>query len=361
MTSREIDIYTKKTSLTSSRDAGLICLYPFYFMQIFYENVHTCCPDWTKHILGDIKKQSIEEIWNSDTARYIRRQMYSGAWEKICNPCCPILSQYRATGRLIAYDNLEKFDVLSPELISEIRDGKAYLESQPTCFKIDNANACNINCIMCTRNARSDDESLIMSTAERVSPYLPRARVVVLCGSGEPLAIKHTRNLLMKDFSSNKDLKFNLITNALLLPQFWDKIKHQRFGEILISIDAATKETYENIRVGGKWEVLLESLSLIKKCRHKFERITINMSVMRENYREIPLFINLARAYDFNVSFHRLRGMFGNQNIFEMNDCISIQELRDIIQEEERKRGSSEIFWGDLVEFAVMDTSKSGC
>ena len=94
-------------------------------------------------------------------------------------------------------------------------------------------------------------------------------------------------------------MRFDIITNALLLPKFWDKVKHQRFGSLLVSIDAATRETYEKIRVGGRWEALLRSLSLIKENRHRFHPVSINMTVMRSNYREIPKFIDLADSFGF--------------------------------------------------------------
>lgn len=335
-----------------SNKSGLICLHPFHFIQIFYDKIYPCCPDWTKYSIGNIRQQSIAESWNSETARYIRRKMYKGEWEDICNPCCPYIATHRLTGQLISYENLEKYDCLTPELVEEIRNGNEYLKSSPTGFKIDNANTCNINCIMCSRNAHADDPVLIKKTDKEVFKYLPGARVVELTGNGDPFAIKHTKEWLFGDYRYNPHLKFNLITNALLLPNYWDKIKHQRFGSLLISIDAATKETYGKIRVGGSWDTLQRSLSLIKDNRKRFESVTLNMTVMRHNYQEIPAFIAFAESYGFNVSFQRLRGMYGNQNIFEMNDVDALNELRNIIKNIPIKTINVNVFWGDIIEFA---------
>jgi hypothetical protein len=43
------------------------------------------------------------------------------------------------------------------------------------------------------------------------------------------------------------------------------------------------------------------------------------MTVMHSNYCEIPAFIDLARQFGFRASFSCIRGIFGNENIFEMS------------------------------------------
>ena len=83
-------------------------------------------------------------------------------------------------------------------------------------------------------------------------------------------------------------IRINLITNRSLLPKYWEKVKHQKFGTLLISVDAAKKDTYDKIRVGGSWVDLLQTLKLVKENRDRFSSVTINMTVMRHNYREIP-------------------------------------------------------------------------
>ena len=327
---------------------GLICLYPFYNLQIFYKHLFVCCPDWTRQAVGNIRQKTIQEIWNSDKIRYVRRKMYAGEWTSICNICCPYISQYRHSGKTISYDDLENYDVLSPELIKEIRERKDYMDSPPTGFKLDNSNTCNLDCIMCTRKHRNDDNELIKATSLEINKYLPNARSVVLCGSGEPFAITHTRELLYGNYSNNPNLRFSLITNALLLPKYWEKIKHQNFSMILISIDGATKNTYEYIRKGGKWEDLIKSLALIRDNRNKFAVVSINMTVMRSNYKEVPAFIEFAREYGFTATFQKVRGSFGKENFFRLKDEKCIGELADIVKSY-TNQNHQDIFWGDLM------------
>jgi ubiquinone/menaquinone biosynthesis C-methylase UbiE/MoaA/NifB/PqqE/SkfB family radical SAM enzyme/Flp pilus assembly protein TadD len=330
---------------------GLICLLPFHFMQLFYGAAHTCCPDWTQHTLGNLRYQSIAEIWNGAAARRVREKMYRGEWQEICNPCCPHIAAFKQTGRKIPLAELDSHTELCPELIEDIRAGRTELSAPPTVFKLDNANTCNIDCIMCTRKAVADDRDLIERTMEEIEGCLPTAREIVLCGSGEPLAIRYARELLEADHSKNPLLKFHLITNGLLLPRLWPRIEHQRFGTMMVSVDAATRATYETIRAGGRWQDLQAALTLLAGQRHRFESVTLNMTVMRQNHREISEFVDRAASFGFDVSFQAVRGSFGDQNIFERRDRTALTEIAATIGRENARPRTIQICWGDLTEW----------
>jgi len=340
----------ESASINVKRETELICLSPFYWMNFFYENVHCCCPGWTKVSIGNIRHNTIAEIWNSEEARYVRRKMYQGEWEEICNPICPKIAAYRHQNKTIKYDELEKCDLLTPELAEEIRARKDHLQSFPTLFKPDNSNVCNLSCIMCDRQIHVNDPELIDKTVRDMRDYLPSAKSIVLSGIGDPLAIPYARDLLANYEVDGSDLRFDLITNGLLLPKYWDSIKHQRFGGIQISVDAATNRTYERIRVGGTWDALLRTLALLQDNRDKFSNVGITMVVMRSNYREIQAFIDLAESYGFGASFQKIVGTYADENIFEMSDDRALGELRNIIVDERTKKRTISVCWNNLVD-----------
>ncbi|MGO9613942.1 MAG: radical SAM protein [Dissulfurispiraceae bacterium] len=349
-----------KESKDTNATSGIMCLQPFYFMEFTTSGkVYTCCPSWIKSSIGNIKDKTIAEIWNSEEAQYIRKKMYRGEWQDICNPICPHLSVFRHDNNLFLYDYIDALEVLTPQLSDEIKGGKIHLQSSPTIFNLSNSKICNLSCIMCDRLTQVDDRELIEKTAKDIFTHLSSAKKLVLSGLGDPFARPDTRYLLINFKDENSELKFDLITNGLLLPKYWEQIKHQKFDALLISIDAATKGTYEKIRIGGSWETLLQSLSLIKENRDKFNTVTLNMTVMRHNYREILEFIVFAESYGFNASFQRIRGDWGDQNFFDMQDSRAIEELRKIIMHEKSKERNINIFWGDLLEFMGKESKKS--
>ena len=347
---------TKSTS--DHNKNGLICIHPFTFLN-FSPNgdVSTCpCPHHLKYRLGNIKYNTIAEIWNSDTARQIRRKIYAGEWQDICKPICPFIIDYRRSNKVIKYEELEKNEFLSPALIEEIRTGKDYLKSPPTHFQPDistNASTlCNLHCIMCDVHQTKNDPALGKKLWADLKHYLPTAKYIELAGWGEPLVRPETRELLI---NYHGPAEFRLTTNGLLLPKYWEKIKHQKFPWLKISIDAATKETYEKIRLGAKWEDLITALNLVKQNRDKFPFVMINMTVMRNNYKEIPQFINLAESYGFDCLFHAIHSgknepdiLWGDENIFELNNTKALAELRNIVINENSKKRNIEIYWLNL-------------
>jgi len=344
----------------SVTESGIICLQPFYFAEITTNgDIYTCCPGWIRFPIGNIKSNTIEEIWNSSRARYIRKKLYKGEWRNVCNSMCPRISEYNHDRKLIPYDCLESFDFLTPQLINEIQMRKEYLDSPPTVFNLSNSIVCNLSCIMCDRHNQHDDPLVIQKTARDISTYLPTARKLILTGMGDPLARPDTRRLLMEFKSQNPDFAFDIVTNGLLLPRYWDQIKHQRFGSLLISVDASKRETYDKIRIGGSWDGLIKSLDLVQENKDKFSSVTLNMTIMRHNYGELPEFINLAEYYGFNVSFQRIRGHH-SQNFFQMKDHQVLNELKIILKNEQYKRRHINIFWEDLVEFMNDNVNESG-
>jgi MoaA/NifB/PqqE/SkfB family radical SAM enzyme len=358
--SRYKDIPSPSTPDPPGAESGIMCLQPFYFAEITTNgDIYTCCPGWIRFPIGNIKSNTIAEIWNSSRALYIRKKIYRGEWRTVCNAICPNVAHYLYQKKSVSYDSLETLDYLSPHLVEEIRSKKERLDSLPTVFNLSNSTQCNLSCIMCDRHNQKDDPRVIQKTARDVSRYLPAARRLILTGMGDPFARPDTRQLLTEFKSQNPDFAFDIVTNGLLLPRYWDRIRHQRFGSLLISVDASKKETYDKIRIGGSWDRLIESLDLVKENRDRFSSVTLNMTVMRHNYGEVPEFIGLAESYGFSVSFQRIRGRNG-QNFFGLKDKSLVDEFKTILQKEQCGDRGINIFWGDLVGFVEGSAGKTG-
>ena len=100
-----------------------------------------------------------------------------------------------------------------------------------------------------------------------------------------------------------KNLKYTIQTNGLLVKKNFHKFKHiiNNLTQIGISIDAATKQTYEDLRQGGLWEKLLENLEFLKKI--KTFKIHFHFVVQQKNYHEIEPFIELGVKYNADRIF----------------------------------------------------------
>jgi len=70
-----------------------------------------------------------------------------------------------------------------------------------------------------------------------------------------------------------------------------------------ISIDAATEDTYHQIRIGGIWKTLQENLHFIFTEIHNLEFVRLTFVVQNNNYMEMVDFVKMA---DY---FQKLNGM----------------------------------------------------
>jgi molybdenum cofactor biosynthesis enzyme MoaA len=75
--------------------------------------------------------------------------------------------------------------------------------------------------------------------------------------------------------------------------------------EISISIDAGCAETYEIIRIGGSWKVLMENFDFLKD-NGKSHMVALNFAIQNNNFQDIPQFVELCQQYGFRGILHQL-------------------------------------------------------
>ncbi len=185
-------------------------------------------------------------------------------------------------------------------------------------------NTCNIDCAMCqtslaTRKKGKMKKDVVDKVFERLEPY--KIDGVELHTIGDPLANPNLESVLQN--LREHSLTTAITTNGLLLKRHVDTIL--KYLDVVIaitfSIDGATKETYERIRLGGKWENLLESLEIARTQLSDHLPIHISMVVSADNCHEIGSLIEKFRPYVFdpgnNFHFGVLNSLSPDNSYFE--------------------------------------------
>ena len=104
----------------------------------------------------------------------------------------------------------------------------------------------------------------------------------------------------MEQTPERDNIKYSILTNALMFKEFHTRVPYviDNLQEIGVSIDGASKETYEKLRLGGKWEKVLEGLECISQLKQKHNfRFILHFVVQKENYHEMEDIIELGRQY----------------------------------------------------------------
>jgi len=314
--------------------SSTVCAVPW--MHLNFEpsgKVITCCltSSFQAH-LGDLKSQSIEEIWNSDKQKSIRKDMIEGKEPGVCSKC---FDRERVTGESGRVYHNRDF----PEVIESIPD--ITLEDG-TCTTMDLkywdfrfSNICNFKCRSCGPRYSSawvpDAKKLGYTDQEKVwtidniddktnydflEDQIDTVKRIYFAG-GEPLLMpEHWQILDMLVEKKRFDVKLSYNTNCSVLEynkkniiDYWNQWQSGKL-EIWPSIDEIG-ERAELIRSGTVWSTVdsnLKKLVLIEKALirphitvaawnvHRLPEIIeyfISVGVISEKWRYQNFYLNL--------------------------------------------------------------------
>jgi len=265
-----------------------ICAVPWMHLN-FEPNgkvVPCCLTSHHNYFAGDLNTQSIEEIWNSDNMKTLRKQMIDGERPSVCDTCFNKEDVTGVSGRI--YHNRDFPDVVEkiPEITLE--DG--------TCTEMDLkywdfrfSNLCNFKCRSCGPRYSSawvpDAKKLGYTDQEKVwnieniedktnfdflKDQMGNVRRIYFAG-GEPLLMDEHWHIL-DELVENKrfDVKLSYNTNCSVLDygkkNVLDYWKQWQLGKLEVwpSIDEIG-ERAELIRAGTVWSKVEANLKEIAK------------------------------------------------------------------------------------------------
>ena len=194
--------------------------------------------------------------------------------------------------------------------------------------------SCNLRCPSCRKGLIFHKEgsayNLGIRLADKINDWLHNYKhpVQVHIGSdGDPFA-SHVYRHFMDQTPERDNIKYSILTNGLMFKEFHTRVPNviSNLNELGISIDGASKTTYEKLRLGGRWDKINENLQCISEQKHKHGfRFILHFVVQKDNYHEMEDIIMLGKKYnadrvwlnkveDWNVS-----DRFADMDIFNTN------------------------------------------
>ena len=124
---------------------------------------------------------------------------------------------------------------------------------------------CNLDCIMCPqpnlqRKRGEMSFEVFKKIADEIALESAETRLWVAI-MGEPL-IRAGQLVEMISYAKNKGVNsVHLNTNGILMSkEIAKKLIQSGLDEIILGLDAASAETYENIRVNGNYQLLIQNI-----------------------------------------------------------------------------------------------------
>lgn len=166
----------------------------------------------------------------------------------------------------------------------------------PLKILVEPTNACNLRCIMCPRTKMNRkvgnmDLSLFKKIVDESKDFVKEYQ---LSQNGEPLM--NNKIFEMIKYARSNGVFTSFFSNGTLLDESKGrKIIDSGLDRILITIDGATKETYEKIRVNANFERTVSNIENFLKLKSelgsKKPEFILQIIKMKETESEIPRFI----------------------------------------------------------------------
>lgn len=181
--------------------------------------------------------------------------------------------------------------------LMEIENHVQILKSYPRRLVLELTNACNLNCIMCGRNAADFKPTIFdMDVFKSLEPLMDTVEEVTLMGWGEP-TIHPNFNQMLEIIHKHNARKY-FCTNGMNLHNIKESLFKYEVDVFAVSVDGATQETNGRIRVGSDLQYITKELKEIveeKKSRHlSFPYINFVFCAMQSNLEELPSLVKLA-------------------------------------------------------------------
>ncbi|GEM_PF-432645 len=200
----------------------------------------------------------------------------------------------------------------------------------PQSIQVETTTKCNLHCKMCEHTylkQKLDDMGL--EKFKKIIDKMPWLKDLNLTGIGEGLLNKDF--LEMVKYAKGKGIRVWFNDNMTLLKgKKIDEVINANVDAIVVSLDGATKKTYEDIKRGSSFENVVANIKQINKRKKELGRkkpeVLLNVIMMRENLQELSQMPAFAKSLD-------IRGItFGRLLSFKENSAssLSLPELNGV-------------------------------
>jgi len=333
------------------------CMLPWIHLHGWPDGrAYPCCLAKAAHPVGNLKEQTMLEIWNAEDMREMRRNMLEDKPSKQCGDCYEQESHGFASMR---NNSNKSFGHLINEVEITEPDG-THPEMKYRYWDVRFSNICNLKCRSCgsifSSRWHDDDVKLWgkplrprvqfagrtdMDIWEQMQPHVPFLEQIYFAG-GEPL-IMEEHNRILKMLIATGNTKVRLIYNTNLTEL---KFKKESVIELWkhfpqVCVAASLDDMGERaavIRSGTVWADIEENIREIKReCPHIDFMISPTLSLMN-----IWNFVNFHR-YMIDSGFIQPKDF--NLNILQGPECYRIDVLPMAIKLNFKKQFEEHIEW----------------
>jgi MoaA/NifB/PqqE/SkfB family radical SAM enzyme len=171
----------------------------------------------------------------------------------------------------------------------------------PTCLEVEVTTRCNLRCVMCEHTYwRERGEDMPFEHFERIVRQFPVIRWIGLTGIGTAFLNKDFLKML-RYVKAARNPYIEIYDSATLLDETAARaLVEAGLDRLIVSLDGATADTYENIRVGARFDRVLDNirglLQVRREARRPYPEVTFHYIISTLNQRELADFVRLVHG-----------------------------------------------------------------
>ena len=175
-----------------------------------------------------------------------------------------------------------------------------WLEPYPPYIEIEVTTRCNLRCIMCEHTYWNEpNRDMSFEEFKGIVDQFPKLKWIGLTGIGESFINKDFMKMLR--YVKSRNIFVELYDNFFLIDEKVARsLVEIGVDRILVSLDAATKETYEAIRVGSNFERVLKNVKCLFQIKEEkntyFPQTDFHFIVTKANIHETAQYIELVHS-----------------------------------------------------------------
>jgi radical SAM protein with 4Fe4S-binding SPASM domain len=333
------------------------CMLPWTHLHAWPDGrAYPCCLAKAEHPVGNLKEQTMLEVWNAEDMREMRKNMLE---DKPCKQCGDCYEQEEAGFASMRNNSNKSFGHLINEVDQTLQDG-THPEMKYRYWDVRFSNICNLKCRSCGSIFSSrwyDDDIKLwgkplrprvqfagrtdMDIWEQMQPHVPFLEQIYFAG-GEPL-IMEEHNRILKMLIATDNTKVRLIYNTNLT-----ELKFKRESVIdlwkhfpQVCVAASLDDMGERaaiIRSGTDWADIEKNIRELKQeCPHIDFMISPTLSMMNiwnfVNFHKYMIEQGFIEPKDFNL------------NILQGPECYRIDVLPLSIKLQFKQQFEEHIEW----------------
>jgi radical SAM protein with 4Fe4S-binding SPASM domain len=260
-------------------------------------DVIACCKN-TSYVLGNVTRERLDDIWRGKRIQALRKALTGYNFKLGCEFC-----EWQIQGGGFDQVYTKTFDELP--LRGEEPEWPSMLE-----FTL--SNTCNLACVMCygvlSSTIRSQRENLPPLPKvyddrffEDLRRYLPHLKIAKFFG-GEPFLAQESYRVWDMMIEDGISIPCHVTTNGTQWNAKVERVLEHFPVSLSISVDGATKETAESIRVNMDFETVTRNVErFLDYTRKRGTYMSLTYCLMRQNWHEFGEYLRYGEKLGVDV------------------------------------------------------------